>query len=150
MSRAARYRNLPIRHKLRLIIMSAVASALLFASAAVLAYDQLAIRSEMRNDLSVLAEIFGVNSTAALTFGDQRAAEELLGGLRAKRHVVAAFIYDSHGKVFAAYRRALSPRTPAPPVAHDSSWFDAQRLKVAQTIRLPKTPRQNNGERNFI
>jgi signal transduction histidine kinase/DNA-binding response OmpR family regulator len=136
MSRAARYRNLPIRHKLRLIIMSAVASALLFASAAVLAYDQLAIRSEMRNDLSVLAEIFGVNSTAALTFGDQRAAEELLGGLRAKRHVVAAFIYDSHGKVFAAYRRALSPRTPAPPVAHDSSWFDAQRLKVAQTIRL--------------
>jgi two-component system, sensor histidine kinase and response regulator len=137
MSTAARYRNLPIRHKLRLIIMSAVASALLFASAAVLAYDQLAIRSEMRNDLSVLAEIFGVNSTAALTFGDQRAAEELLGGLRAKRHVVAAFIYDAHGKVFAAYRRAdVSPSSPAPPVAPDGSWFEHQRLKVSRTIRL--------------
>src|SRR5580704_19335016 len=113
MSRAARYRNLPIRHKLRLIIMSAVASALLFASAAVLAYDQLAIRSEMRNDLSVLAEIFGVNSTAALSFCDQQAAEELLGGLRAKPHVVEAFIYDAKGKLFATYRRADVPtRSP--------------------------------------
>jgi two-component system sensor histidine kinase/response regulator len=137
MSAAAHYRNLPIRHKLRLIIMSAVASALLFASAAVLAYDQLAIRSEMRNDLSVLAEIFGVNSTAALTFGDQRAAEELLGGLRAKRHVVAAFIYDSLGKVFAAYRRGdISKSSPVPAVGPDASWFEYQRLKVAQTIRL--------------
>ncbi len=137
MSTAVRYRNLPIRHKLRLIIMSAVASALLFASAAVLAYDQLAIRSEMRNDLSVLAEIFGVNSTAALTFGDQRAAEELLGGLRAKRHVVSAFIYDSSGNLFAAYRRAdISRSSPVPPVARDASWFENQRLKVAQTIRL--------------
>jgi signal transduction histidine kinase/CheY-like chemotaxis protein len=132
-----RYRNLPIRHKLRIIIMSAVTAALVFASAAVLGYNQLALREDMRNDLSVLAEIFGVNSTAALTFGDQRAATELLGGLRSKRHIVTAFIYDAKGQVFAAYRRADMPASSrVPPVASDSSWFENNRLKVARTIRL--------------
>jgi two-component system, sensor histidine kinase and response regulator len=137
MTLAARYRNLPIRHKLRFIMMSVVTAALAFSSAAVLGYDQLALRAEMRNDLSVLAEIFGGNSTAALTFGDQRAADELLAGLRAKRHVVAAFIYDANGHLFAAYRRADMPASsPAPPVARDSSWFENNRLKVTRTIHL--------------
>jgi two-component system sensor histidine kinase/response regulator len=137
MTLAARYRNLPIRHKLRMIMMSVVTAALVFASAAVLGYDQLALRAEMRNDLGVLAEIFGVNSTAALTFGDQRAAEELLAGLRAKRHIAAAFIYDAKGHLFAAYRRADMPASSqVPPVANDSSWFENDRLRVARTIRL--------------
>jgi two-component system, sensor histidine kinase and response regulator len=134
---AARYRNLPIRHKLRLIIMSAVTGALVFSSAAVLGYNQLALREDMRNDLSVLAEIFGANSTAALTFGDQRAAEELLGGLRAKQHIVAAFIYDPNGKQFATYRRADTPKIyQVPDSAGDSSWFEHKRLKVFRTIRI--------------
>ena len=137
MTLAARYRNLPIRHKLRLIIMSAVTAALVFASAVVLGYDQLSLREEMRNDLSVLAEIFGANNTAALTFGDQRAAEELLAGLRVKRHIAAAFIYDAKGKPFAAYRRADTPASsPVPQAAGNSSWFEHNRLKVFQTIQL--------------
>jgi two-component system, sensor histidine kinase and response regulator len=103
----------------------------------VLGYDQLALRGEMRNDLSVLAEIFGANSTAALTFGDQRAAEELLAGLRAKRHIVAAFIYGANGKLFATYRRADTPAgSPVPHAAGNSSWFENNRLKVFQTITL--------------
>ena len=137
MTLGARYRNLPIRHKLRIIMMSVVTAALVFASAGVLGYDQLALRTEMRNDLSVLAEIFGANSTAALTFGDQRAAEELLAGLRVKRHIVAAFIYGANGKLFAAYRRADVPGSfQAPPVQGDSSWFENNRFKIARTIRL--------------
>src|SRR5208282_6119456 len=88
-----RYRNLSVKHKLRLIIMFTVGTALVLACAAVVAYDQIVARKDMRNDLAVLAEIVGSNSTAAVTFRDQRAAEELLSGLRAKRHIVAAFIY---------------------------------------------------------
>src|SRR5580698_2035441 len=53
-----RYGNLPLKHKLRLIIMSVVTAALVFDSAAVLAYDQIESRSKMRSDLRVLAEIF--------------------------------------------------------------------------------------------
>ena len=76
MSITVRYRNLPIKHKLRLIIMFAVSVALLIACGAVLAYDQLASREEMLNDLEVTADIIGHNGTAALTFRDQKAGEE--------------------------------------------------------------------------
>ena len=45
--------------------MFAVVAALVLACIAVVAYDQFAARQEMRNDLDVLAEIVGSNSTAA-------------------------------------------------------------------------------------
>ena len=105
MSIATRYRNLAVKHKLRLIIMATVSVALLLACAAVLAYDQIAARDSMRNDLGVLAEIFGANSSAALSFNDRPAAEELLSTLKAKQHVVAAFLYAADGKLFATYYR---------------------------------------------
>jgi hypothetical protein len=80
MSLATRYRNLPIKHKLRAIIMSTVSVALLLACTAVAAYNQLAARDEMRNDLSVMAELLASNSTAVLAFRDQVFAAELLCG----------------------------------------------------------------------
>lgn len=103
---------LSIKQKLRLIIMVTVATALILACAAVLAYDFLAFRNSMRNDLGVLAEIFGSNSTAALSFGDQNATEEILAGLKAKSHILAACIYTSDGKPFAFYRRVVAQFGP--------------------------------------
>src|SRR5271163_4672458 len=123
-----KYRNLAVRHKLRLIIMLTGSFALALSSSAVVAYDQVVARSDMRNDLAVLAEIVGSNSTAAVTFRDQRAAEEILSGLKAKRHIVAAVIYSDDGKPFASYRRAGEPRRAAPPPRPDGSWFEGDRL----------------------
>ena len=94
MTMLGRYRNLAVKHKLRLIILSAVAAALIPTSIAVVGYDQVSARREMRSDLDVLAEIVGSNSTAAVTFGDSRTAEELLSGLKAKKHIVTAVIFS--------------------------------------------------------
>jgi hypothetical protein len=105
MSIATRYRNLAVKQKLRLIIMATVSMAMLLASAGMLAYDQVTARDSMRNDLGVLAEIFGANSSAALSFDDRPAAEEILSTLKAKQHVVAAFLYTADGKLFATYYR---------------------------------------------
>src|SRR5512147_1716351 len=101
MSMATRYRNLAVQQKLRLIVMATVSLALLLACAAVLAYDQIEARESMRNDLGVLADIFSANSSAALSFNDGPAAEELLSTLQAKAHVVSAFLYAADGKLFA-------------------------------------------------
>ena len=59
----------------------------------------------LQKDLETLAEIVGANSTAALSFGDQSAAAELLSGLRAKQHLRVARIYSAEGKLFASYQR---------------------------------------------
>src|SRR5580658_6033007 len=136
MTAIARYRNLAVKHKLRLIILCAVVAALIPASVGVVAYDQIAARQEMRSDLEVLAEIVGSNSTAAVTFGDKRAAEDLLSGLKAKKHIVTAVIFSDHGQAFASYRRDAS-RRPVPPAARENgSRFGGDRLIVYRDIVL--------------
>jgi signal transduction histidine kinase/DNA-binding response OmpR family regulator len=134
---AVTYRNLPIKAKLQLIIMVTVGVALALAGGAILISTQLAERFSIRSDVSVLAEIFGSNSTAALSFRDAKAANELLSGLKAKRPIVQAFLYSADGSVFAAYRREDALVSAAPSYARrDGSWFEGDRLKLFRRITL--------------
>jgi two-component system, sensor histidine kinase and response regulator len=136
MSWTARYRDLPIRYKLRLIVMLTVGAALIMACGALLLSYYYMQRDSLRRDLSVLAEITGENSTAALSFGDQKTAEELLSGLRAKRSILTAAIYSADGKVFASYRRDRGAAPPAFPRNEDSGSFKNSRLHLFQQILL--------------
>jgi len=129
------YRQLPIRHKLRLINMSVVVAALSLACGALFLWDQIASRNAMRNDLEILAEIIGSNSTAAVVFNDQRAAEEVLSALRAKNQVANAIIYSANGHPFARYGSGAN-RTEAPAQRRDGSWFKGGRLIVYKGIHL--------------
>ncbi len=131
-----RYGNLAVKDKLRLIIMVTVVVALFPASVAVVAYDQISARAEMRNDLEVLADIVGSNSTAALTFGDRHAAEELLSGLRAKTHIVAAVLYADDGEAFATYHRDATAKVPV--LRYAGSRFEGERLIVYRDIALAR------------
>src|SRR6202142_1488178 len=133
MSFATRYRNLPINYKLRMVIMATVIAALIIAGTAVLVYDQLAARDSMRNDLGVLADIFSANSTAALSFKDPAAGNELLSTLKAKRHIVTALIYSADGKPFASYYRMHEPIRPIA-MGSDGSRFENDRLELVKGI----------------
>jgi signal transduction histidine kinase/DNA-binding response OmpR family regulator len=136
MSLALRYRNLAVQHKLKLIIMSTVTVAVIIAVSAGVVYEQVEARRTMRNDAAVLAEIVGSNSTAALAFRDRLAAQEVLFGLRAEQHIVAAVIYSADGTPFASYHRLGSPASGAPPVRPDGSWFEGDRLLAFRRIVL--------------
>ena len=132
-----RYRDLPIRYKLRLIVMLTVGAALTLACGAILIYHYYTLRDSLRRDLSVLAEITADNSTAALSFGDRKAAEELLSGLREKRSIVTASLYSADGKALASYRRdpAAAARGGLPGDT-DRAWFQHGRLYILQSILL--------------
>jgi two-component system sensor histidine kinase/response regulator len=131
------YRNFSIQRKLSLIVMATVGFALMLACAAFLTYDQIVFRDSMSSDLGTLAEIFGSNSTAALSFGDQPAARELLSRLKAKQSITRASIYSASGQPFADYLRSgESTNSVAPPVRPDGSWFEGDRLKLFKRIVL--------------
>jgi signal transduction histidine kinase/CheY-like chemotaxis protein len=93
-------------------------------------------RSSMRNDLDVLAEMLGANSTAALSFNDGSVAAEILSTLRAERHIVAAHIFAAGGRPLATYRRLSEPAAAMPSIGNDGAWFRAGRLILFKTIRL--------------
>ena len=117
-------RDLPIQLKLRLIIMLTVGAALALACLAILTYDRFAFRRSMQRDLAMLAEMVGSNSTAAISFGDQKTAAELLAGLKANPHIVDAHIFSDDGSQFASYTRdpASTPDTFCNSPA-EGSWF---------------------------
>jgi two-component system, sensor histidine kinase and response regulator len=139
-SLVTKYRNLPVKNKLLLIIMATVSAALTLSGAAVLDYVRFVLRGAMRDDLTILAEMYGSNSTAALTFGDQEAAGELLSGFRAKRSIVYAVLYSEDRRAFATYARGKTDSFTVPAVRADASWFEGARLKLFRSIVLNHQP----------
>src|SRR5579863_2450493 len=131
------YRSLSIKRKLQVMIMLTVGAALILACCAFLAYDTIQFRRSMVHDGETLAEIIGSNSTAALTFNDAKAAEELLSGLQAKQHIVSACLYSSDGRRFASYRRkgANAGSLPAAP-GPDGSKFAGGHLLLFHRVVL--------------
>ena len=141
MSMINRFRNAPIKYKLRSIIMLTVYAALIFACGIVLVFDQLAARQTLQNDLEAIADIFGANSTAALSFNDPAAGEEILSALKAKRHVTVAFLHAPDGSIFANYRRSANLRLED--VAHpagEGSWFKENHVVVSKNVLLKGQP----------
>jgi signal transduction histidine kinase len=130
------YRKLRIKYKLQAIIMAVVVPALLLSCAAFAIYDLAALRNSLKRDLTAQAEIVGSNINAALTFADQKAAEELLSGLQAKPNIVAAYVYSSDGKLFAVYRRAgARNHGSVPQLRPQEIRLESDRLVVLQPIQ---------------
>ena len=97
-------RTLAIRGKLILVTMLASGASLVVACALFVAYDYITFRQRLVDEVSLMADIVGDNSTAALTFADEGSAWRILQSLRAKRSIVGAVVYGAAGESFATWR----------------------------------------------
>ncbi|MGD0651208.1 MAG: CHASE sensor domain-containing protein [Verrucomicrobiia bacterium] len=100
------FQTLSIQRKQTLVIMLTSTVALVLACAGFVAYEVIAFRQTMTQNLTTLAQIIGDNSSGALDFNDPKAAQEILSALRAEPNITAACIYTKDGQRFATYRRA--------------------------------------------
>jgi signal transduction histidine kinase/ActR/RegA family two-component response regulator/HAMP domain-containing protein len=132
-----RFQDIPIKRKLTAIIMIASSVALLLVSAGFVSYEVFTFRQTMTHDLSTLAEIIGDQSTAALTYEDKDTAKEILGALRARKHIVAAALYDKEGHVLASYAgsRSAAAGIPGQP-QEDSVRFEGGSVLLFHAIEL--------------
>src|SRR6202167_2855953 len=101
-------RNLSLRGKLTAIIMITSSVAVLLACTVFAFYDVTTFRRSLESELGTVAEITGSNMTAALTFGDAKAANEILSSLGIQTHIVEACVYRADGRVLAEFRRGGS------------------------------------------
>ncbi len=127
-------KNLSIRGKLTAIVMVTTVVALMLSSAALVIYDQVTFQDKMVQDLSLVAEGIGINATAALDFGDQEGAKQVLSALRAYPRIEAAAIFDAENALFAEYRRGESAEVGTPQVEVGHA-FLGDHLHVAQEAR---------------
>ena len=130
-------RDMSIGRKITVIILTTSFMKLLLVCLALAAYDVRSLRQTMSQDLATLADVIAGNSTAALTFHDTRAAQDVLSTLRAQPHITVACIYAEDGKPFATYSRdPKSTRSaPASPRAY-GTYLSDDRLTEFRPIRL--------------
>jgi methyl-accepting chemotaxis protein len=131
-----KFRNWSVRHKLMLLMMAASTAALLLACAVLLGYDLITARQMTAAHLSTLAQIIGDNSKAALSFGDQAAATEVLAALKAEGHITAAYIYDQRSAPLASYHAQGTNNSSAPALRSPGTYFESDRLVLCRRITL--------------
>ena len=112
-----------------LILLLTSAVVMLLMRASFFTYEYLTFRRETVRQLSAMGEIIATNSTAALAFDNRDDAGEILGALKANRHIVAAALYDSNGRFFAGYP---ANRPPAPfPAAPGGEGFHFEQSSLS-------------------
>ncbi len=113
------FEDAPIRWKLTAFMAGTTALALSLAALSFGTFEVSTFKRGLEQKLTVVANIVGRNSTAALSFGDASVASEVLAALEAEPSIEAGAVFDTDGKVFATYVARSSlvaiPATPGPP-----------------------------------
>jgi PAS domain S-box-containing protein len=129
------FRSLSIQRKLTVVVLCTCLLGLGMACTAFELYERASFRRALTDELTALAETIGENSTASLAFDDRKAAREVLNGLSAEHHIVAACLYDTHQKPFAEYRRpGIDPNFGLPSWQEDGARFASDSLTLQRSI----------------
>ncbi len=99
-----------LSHAFMRAILISSSSVLIITSAAFFAYDLYSFRQDSLRQFRALGQAIAINSSAALAFENSRDAEVVLSALQADPRITAATLYDSRGRLFAAYPANADPR----------------------------------------
>src|ERR1700687_409249 len=144
-------RRQSVARKLTTNVLITSTSTVVAACAAFAIYDHYSARARLVINVTTIADVVGVNSTAALTFNDAYGAGETLQALAVNDHILGARLFGLDGTPLAAYvhggaaaARSSGVAAPAPPPgarAHNdqaSAAFTDDRLHVARPILLDR------------
>jgi signal transduction histidine kinase len=135
------FRDLPLRRKLALLILSATGMALVLASVGFAIYERTRFRTSLVTEVTTLADTLGANTAASVVFNDPKTAREMLNALRAEPHVFAACLYDERRNLFAEYRRAGLDQNFQMPEWHEvGHQFGDQSLVLYRSVLLNGEP----------
>lgn len=110
------FRNMSIKSKATIAAFLTCVIVLVITLMAFVIVEMTLSRHELVERAATLAEVIGINSTAALIFNDKKSARETLAALAAETEIEVAAIYTLDGKLFAQYVRGrLASEEVLPP-----------------------------------
>jgi signal transduction histidine kinase/DNA-binding response OmpR family regulator len=109
------FERLSLARKLTAIGVITSTVSLVIACGAVIVHDVSDARADLVRVTSLLGDLMGANSAAALALSDAKAATETLGAAAADTHVISATILSRDGSIFARYDRQPRTQASAPP-----------------------------------
>lgn len=130
------FSNFSIRTKVVSITLMVTATALILAGTIFFAYDKKQFEKRTINDLSILAEVIGNNSTAAITYNDKETGKEILGSLSAEKQVKHAAIILKNNDTLTKYKPNNFSLKYTMLTVNDTSYFDKRNLYLQKSIVL--------------
>lgn len=97
-------RDIPIRNKMRFVILTTCALALLFACGILFAFQFYFFRKDFRADVSSFAATLASRLPPSIDFENRERAAEILASLGVKPHFTGAVVVTNDGAEFARYR----------------------------------------------
>jgi diguanylate cyclase (GGDEF)-like protein/PAS domain S-box-containing protein len=136
-----RIRNLSIRSRLALLILTASVLAVVLASIGFAIYERHSERAGAVQEVTALADTLGANSAASLAFNDPATAQQMLSAIATEPHILIAALYDNSDRIFAVYRRSRGGDSHVLPARlPDGAYFGRTSLTLSRGVYL-------NGER---
>ncbi|HVZ80248.1 MAG TPA: ATP-binding protein [bacterium] len=118
------FKDLALKRKIFLIAVASSTLSLALASCLILLNERLTFPGILEKQLLNLATLVGDNCTAALTFNDEKTAQEVVSTLHNNPHILEAVLYDNRGRVVAWFpQTGTPPAVPARPL-REGIWMD--------------------------
>ena len=120
--------------------LKAAGTALLVAGLILDTCAYFGLRADLFDNVRVQARVAGDNSSAAVIFGDTKAAREMLAGFQASPRIIGATLFNASGAVVASYAPPAPGGAPRPlaPLAEtrrsETAW-SADSLVIVEPIR---------------
>ena len=130
------FNNFSIKVKIVSIIILVTTIALVLAGTIFFAYDKKQFEKRTINDLSILSQVIGNNSTAAITYNDQETANEILNSLRAEKQVKHASIIVNQNDTLAIYKKDKNFKPDKLITPKDTNYFSKNDLFIQRSILL--------------
>ena len=131
-----RIRDLPIRQKLLVMTLLICGAVLCVGLTALFVFQVITFRSRFERDTDTLAVVIANNSTAAMAFKDEQAANEVVGALRAEPTVISATLVQPNGSLFAHYGSLEDARALAQFPSPGEPRLEHGQLLVTQPVKL--------------
>lgn len=124
-----------LRNQLALALLGAGLLACVTAGAAFVLLERLTQERRARQVMEPYAQLVSVGAEAAVAFGDDRRAQEILDTLRANPHFLEARLDLADGRLLARYSLRSAP-PPAPPAGRpDGIYLDGDAATLVQGLR---------------
>ena len=125
-----------IKRKLVLLLVALVTFTLLLQGSVLVYNDIKNLKSNIVENLTVLASAIGSMSRAAILFEDVRTGKRILSSLENERQIDFAVIYKTDGQVFVTYSRNKDEVFGQPTIDHEGQVITKRGIEIVKNIVL--------------
>jgi len=130
-------RSLPITRKLLLMLLFSGFTSVMFAGLFLIMLEISEFQHNTQEDLTVLAELVGNRTTAAVLFDDQKVANENLAVFNNVSTVQSACFYNAQGAIFAKLNKKHESKNDCPDVIENAkTYFNNEHLYIVHPVEL--------------